>query len=323
MAYYTARVNLNGFTSEQKISANSTNEARRIAASLYGESNLRGVYDWEQSTDGLREASDAHSRENAARYAASQEARIRNEREYDERLKRESREREEKIYRAKMADDQEKLIGLMEENNRISSQNSSISGGGGGGAGSLDMREEESRKLALIFFAVCGLSTISGMIYGLFTDVGVLTGGLAGGLAGAMLVFNAPFFLLMLLIGFIEFVCNHIGGIIGTIVVSTILIAMALDFYNDWIKNKRKDDQDRNLLIKAYVHTLGYADDKVWFKVATFTLRQKKITNDILKKKFRLDDKYVHALVNLMEDEGMISEANANGERLVLKKFEV
>ena len=322
MAYYTARVNLNGFTSEQKISANSTNEARRIAASLYGESNLRGVYDWEQSTDGLREASDAHSRENAARYAASQEARIRNEREYDERLKRESREREEKIYRAKMADDQEKLIGLMEENNRISSQNSSIRGGGGGGAGSLDMREEESRKLALIFFAACGLSTICGMIYGLFTDVGVL----AGGLAGTMLVFNAPFFLLMLLIGFIEFVCNHIGGIISTIIVGTILIAMAIDFYNDYNdrkKNKRKDEEYRNLLIKAYVHTLGYADDKVWFKVATFTLRQKKITNDILKKKFRLNDKYVHALVNLMEDEGMIGGANAKGERLVLKKFEV
>jgi hypothetical protein len=115
----------------------------------------------------------------------------------------------------------------------------------------------------------------------------------------------------------------HLAGVIGTIVVSTILIAMALDFYNDWIKNKRKDDQYRNLLINAYVHTLGYADDKVWFKVATFTLRQKKITNDILKKKFRLNDKYVHALVNLMADEGMIGEANAKGERLVLKKFEI
>jgi hypothetical protein len=39
----------------------------------------------------------------------------------------------------------------------------------------------------------------------------------------------------------------HLAGVIGTIVVSTILIAMALDFYNDWIKNKRKDDHNEQL----------------------------------------------------------------------------
>ena len=169
--------------------------------------------------------------------------------------------------------------------------------------------------------------TIIGMIYGVFADAhhggGFISDMIVGGLVGAAASFFVPVLLVALIVIILKFVYLHLGGIIGTIVVSTILIAMALDFYNDWIKNKRKDDQYRNLLIKAYVHTLGYADDKIWFKVATFTLHQKKITNDILKKKFRLNDKYVHALVNLMADEGMIGEANAKGERLVLKKFEV